>query len=339
MYHSRLKGTHYEAGFKYGSLLRKNGMVIKGSPTFALTEERKRFAKDCIPIYEKYYPQIAEEIVGMADGQGEAPDELFTILYSIYCFTLPNHCTCLAYSKDGVTFFGRNSDFLVSIEKYNTNCLYALKGALSFNGNTTAYIQMEDGVNEAGLAAGLTFAYPHIRKPGLNAGMLLRYIMENCRSVKEALEALQTLPIASSQGFTFADSSGEMAVAECNSEAIHIIRPRVNFAGMQYIACANNFTSKEMAAWRTPAGVDDWRADERYAVAMDALEKHGGNCDYSLAADILSGKYGFMCQYNRKTNADTVWSVIYDLSGRKIHRSEGNPSRKGYKEDTRRITK
>ncbi len=51
--------------------------------------------------------------------------------------------------------------------------------------------------------------------------------------------------------------------------------------------------------------------------------------------NLLSGKYGFMCQYDRKTNADTIWSVVYDLKSNHIWRVEGNPSRKKFKEDTR----
>ena len=31
-----------------------------------------------------------------------------------------------------------------------------------------------------------------------------------------------------------------------------------------------------------------------------------------------SGKYGFMCQYDRKTDADTAWSVIYDIKNNEI---------------------
>ena len=39
-------------------------------------------------------------------------------------------------------------------------------------------------------------------------------------------------------------------------------------------------------------------------------------------------EFGFMCQYDRKLDADTVWSVIYDIKNKKIYRVEGNPSRK-----------
>ena len=49
----------------------------------------------------------------------------------------------------------------------------------------------------------------------------------------------------------------------------------------------------------------------------------------------IGGKYGFMCQYDRKTNADTVWSVVYDLKNNKIWRVEGNPGRKKFKKDIR----
>ena len=55
--------------------------------------------------------------------------------------------------------------------------------------------------------------------------------------------------------------------------------------------------------------------------------------------DLLCGKYGFVCQYDRKTNADTVWSVVYDLKNNKVYRVEGNPCRKKFKKDIRFNTK
>ena len=42
MYHSRFKGTHYEAGFNWGSLILKNGKKINEAHTFIITEERKK---------------------------------------------------------------------------------------------------------------------------------------------------------------------------------------------------------------------------------------------------------------------------------------------------------
>lgn len=56
---------------------------------------------------------------------------------------------------------------------------------------------MDDGVNEYGLAVGLTFVYPKVRKYGFNAGMLVRYILEKCQTTQEALSFLKSVPIAS----------------------------------------------------------------------------------------------------------------------------------------------
>lgn len=53
--------------------------------------------------------------------------------------------------------------------------------------------------------------------------------------------------------------------------------------------------------------------EERYINSYNALKENNYNFSIELTRDILSGKYGFMCQYDRKANADTVWSVIYDI--------------------------
>lgn len=332
MYHARFKGTHYEAGFKYGSTLRAHGVIINGSPTFKITEEMKRFASDCMSLYERHYPDVLQELHGMADGQRISFELLCQIIFSIYCFKHDNHCTCFAIADSSNIIFGRNSDFLVSIEKLYMNCLYSLDGAYAFNGNTTAFIQMEDGMNEHGLAVGLTFVYPHMSAPGLNAGILVRYLLEKCKTTDEAIRVLKALPTASAQTITIADSKGEIAVVESNSKKCVVVRPQ---EGENFVATANNFNSEEMKGFRTPKGVDDWRSDERYATAKTALESNTGNYSTDFSKRLLAGEYGFMCQYDRRKNADTVWSVVYDIRNMRIYRVEGNPSRKTFKEDSR----
>lgn len=331
MYHSRFKGTHYNAGYKWGSLLYKNNNIISNNHTFVITEERRKFAKECLKIYEELYPEILQEIKGIADGQQISYEDLYTFLISMYCFEFDNHCTCIAFADDNNIIFGRNSDFLVELEKLYMNCIYRLDNAYAFNGNTTAFVQMEDGINEYGLAIGLTFVYPHIRKAGFNSGMLVRYLLEKCKTTKEAIEKLYTIPIASAQTLTIIDSNSDMVVVECNPKKIEIIKP--DQVG-NFVATANNFYSLKMKEYKNP-NIDDWKSDERYFVALNSLKENRKNYSFDLAKDILSGKYGFMCQYDRKTGADTVWSVIYDIKNKKIYRVEGNPSRRRYKEDTR----
>lgn len=65
------------------------------------------------------------------------------------------------------------------------------------------------------------------------------------------------------------------------------------------------------------------------------LEASALDMDVEAAKSLLSGEQGFLCQYDRTTGQDTVWSVIYDLSGKQVLRAEGNPSRCEYQLDRR----
>jgi predicted choloylglycine hydrolase len=331
LYHSRFNGSQYDSGFKWGSLLRKNEKKLDFCPTFQLTADRYAFAKECVLQYQKYFPEVLDEVRGIADGNEVSVETLHALLFSMYCFEFDNKCTCFAFSTNNEILFARNSDFLVSLEKLYMNCLYNLKGSYSFNGNTTAFVQMEDGVNQHGLAVGLTFVYPKLRKPGFNAGMLTRYLLEKCKTTAEAVTQLHKLPIASAQTLTIADKSGEIVVVECNPNDIEVIRPHTE---EQFVATANDFNSEKMQLYKNP-DIDDWRSTERYLTARTALVQNKGDYSVAFAQDVLAGKYGFMCQYDRKQNADTVWSVVYDLKRKQIWRVEGNPSRKKIKEDTR----
>ena len=44
----------------------------------------------------------------------------------------------------------------------------------------------------------------------------VRYVLERCRTVEEAIEAIRELPVGSAQAITLADRSGAVAVVECN---------------------------------------------------------------------------------------------------------------------------
>jgi len=207
-----------------------------------------------------------------------------------------------------------------------------LDGGYSFIGNSTAIVQMEDGINEHGLAAGLTFNNLELVKPGLNAGILVRYILEKCKTVRESLEHLAKLPVASAQTITMVDKTGDMAVVECSCDKTVVIRPKVD---ENFVVTANHFVSEEMQSYQHNEELYmDYRSKDRYQTAYSAL-KSGSKYSVGFAQDILSGKYGFMCQYDRSKGLDTVWSSVYDLKNHKIYRAEGNPSRVKYKQDNR----
>ena len=161
MYHERFTGSHYEIGYRWGSLLAKHGKFILDQIPFSVTKERIAYAEASIPVYQAYFPEILEEIQGIADGQGTKNELFRAVLISMYSMPPEEHCSCFAVSNGEAIILGRNSDFLTELEEKNMNVIYRLSSdSYDFTGNTTAFVEMEDGVNEKGLAVGLTSVYP-----------------------------------------------------------------------------------------------------------------------------------------------------------------------------------
>jgi len=319
-------------GFRWGSALAERGNFILERVPYPLTPARRRFAAACLPYYQKFFPELLEEIAGLAQGQNCGAEDLQTVLFGMYAMPPACRCSCFAAAGKGGVLLGRNSDFFTALEELNLNVIYRFSGAgYDFTGNTTAFLEMEDGVNQWGLAVGLTAVCPTVVRPGLNAGLLLRFFLEKCRNTSEVLQALSILPIASAQTFTVADRGGDIAVVECNAERIEILRPAESGP---FVCAANSFHAPGMAPYRVP-GIDDWRAEERYETMRRALMQAGGNMDVPAAQALLAGEEGFLCQYDRRSGHDTVWSVVYDLTAGAIYRTEGNPGRRKFCRDSR----
>lgn len=268
-------------------------------------------------------------------GHGQQCDVriLQAVLFSMYSMPPSCNCSCFAFTTEHEILLGRNSDFLTEIERLNQNVVYKLTdGVYSFTGNTTAFVEIEDGVNEHGLAVGLTSVYPNQCKPGFNAGMIVRYLLEKCKNVSEAVSCLYQLPIASAQTLTLADAMGTITVIECNAEQIKVEKTLNN--NLSFVCATNTFHFPEMMGYNNDK-IDNWFAEERYQTLYSAFNRKNGGFNLPFAEKLLSGDYGFLCQYDRSTGKDTVWSVIYDMKRHKIYRSEGNPGRHKFKEDTR----
>ncbi|OLR65158.1 C45 family autoproteolytic acyltransferase/hydolase [Peptoniphilus porci] len=324
MYHSRWKGSHYEAGFKYGVLLFKNGKI----PSFdrLISSDKLEYSKEAFYVYNKVYPEILDEIRGFADGLKLDFKVVFAFLASMYVFTEDTYCSCIGISNLKGIFLARNSDFDKSIKNLTDSALYRLDNNYSFIGNTTAMIQMEDGINDRGLACGLTFVYPTVKGVGLNAGFLIRYILEKCSTVDEAKIFLESVDVGSSQNIIVIDKTGEMLLAELNSSDKYFEQKS---SGVIYRT--NHFISEKMVKYKTEIK-DDIYSNERYKT-LESIDYD--EFDVNDIKLLLSGKKGFMCQYERSQQFDTIWSSIYALKENKMYRCEGNPGRKKYFIDRR----
>ena len=219
--------------------------------------------------------------------------------------------------------------------RISKSILYQPTCGYKFILNTSSFTNGEEGINEHGLVAAMTFAIPKITeiKAGLNSVFLVRYLLEKCKTTKESIAAIQSLPVSSNCNILIADKSGDMVVIECNPYQKHIRYPMVNEYGNKFIITVNELLSSEMVIHKARQG-DTFFSKERYSTAENALLKLKDN-PIDNAKAILSGKCGFMCQYAKELHFDTVWATILNLSDLKIYRAEGNPNKKSFVSDDR----
>ena len=106
MQHDVFQGAHYAAGVQWGASLRERGQSVLRDVPFAVTRERREYAQACLPVYQAYYPEVLEEIQGIADGQQCDAEILRAVLLSMYAMPPGCRCSCLAVAaKQGIFWF------------------------------------------------------------------------------------------------------------------------------------------------------------------------------------------------------------------------------------------
>ena len=155
--------------------------------------------------------------------------------------------------------------------------------------------------------------------------------LEKCKLAEDFIHLLHSVPIASSQTFVVADAQGNGMLIECSSNDLEVI----SLAENRLFACSTNMFHTNKMKKYNHLPEDTWQAEERYSVMTSYLAKTANHFDLKKAQSLLAGEQGFLCQYDRTTGKDTVWSVIYDVPEGGIYRVEGNPSRKAFKKDER----
>ncbi|MBN1382257.1 MAG: acyl-CoA--6-aminopenicillanic acid acyl-transferase [Deltaproteobacteria bacterium] len=340
MYHPRFCGNHYEMGRKLGNIFRKN----KAQFPIKLDPFQINHGKKCGKLLKKHFPEAAEEIQGVTDAI-KYDNNIFTswLMCMGSCLDIENEdcvevrgCTAFSFTHIDQIYHARDNDLPPFLKEMSKSIYYKPQNGNSFILNTSSFINGEEGMNNCGLVAAMTFVLPKLDeiKPGINSVFLVRYILEKCKTVDEGIRVLRELPIASSCNIILTDKTGEMVVAECNPLNIHFRYPEKNKNGERFIITVNHFTSKEM--WKHDASDRNvYFSEDRYQTVYNALMSIDSSNGVKLAKNILSGKHGFICQYDKKLNFNTIWSSVFDISNNKIYRAEGNPSRTKFREDIR----
>ena len=340
MYHLRLKGTHYEAGFKRGSIFKNFNITFP----IKLDEFQLSYGKKAGQKLAQFFPEVCEEVKGITDALQIDYVIFLSWMMCMGCcmYNLDKNipevrgCSAFAFTHHGNTYYGRNNDLPPFLKKGSKAEIYKLFNTPKFYITTSSFVNGEEGLNDYGLAVAMTFVSTKLKdiKPGFNSVFIVRYLLEKSRNTEEAINLLKQIPIASNCNILLADKTGHIVVMELSPNKIYIREPLINEFGNKYIVTTNEFISEIMK----PLEFQDetYQSSLRYEVSTHALSilKETDN-PIECAQAILKGEYGFMCQYNKMDNFETIWSSIFDINNHTVIRAEGNPRKARFKHDKR----
>ena len=114
-------------------------------------------------------------------------------------------CSQIAWVKGGPSLI-RNYDYGIEFFEGTVMKTNWLKGVI---GMTDSCWGLLDGINEDGLIASLTFGGRKVTGKGIGIPLIIRYILETCSNVHQAVEVLVRVPVHMSYNVTLIDKNGE----------------------------------------------------------------------------------------------------------------------------------
>lgn len=321
MYHPRLRGNYYDVGKHYGSILYKNGFRFPN-----VSKEKLAFGKKSLPYLQDFYPDIIDEMKGFAEACHVSYEQVASFLLSIGIFDTNAQCSIFASFQNGEMIVGRNYDMLLSVKQFTESSLICMEDKLRFVGHSDVFIGKVDGLNEKGLFIGMTLVPGEETRPGINFYFAVRYILEHCQNVHEAIEVLRGFYTSLSNNYLIADQNGHMTVVEVGPNHFQVRTPT---EGESYIVCTNHFihqTAQPHATWS--------KTTER----NNTMTNHLTNDEHMTeekAKNIMSDYNGHVCLNLKNENFGTLYSLVLNLNQLDILRAEGQPNRTKYKQDNR----
>jgi len=328
--HDVFEGTPDEAG-------RRQGERLAGEPWRGSFSGRPPFlqfytpdeAAQALRTAERYCPGIEAEVRGASEAAGVPIEQMtflggcididgvrFPTLYSIDgpaashaaeggCshFALPRSLTA-----DGHLRMGVNYDCHPEMQELRL-CTTRIRGKAAHISFSDTVFGRTSGLNEHGFAITSSLGSPlsEVRVAGLPYYLVSRILLDRCASVCEAIDRLDSLPIASYSNYLLADRSGEAAQVEiaCDKRAVR----RHAAAALRPLWATNHYTLPEMdefAPLRMKQSLRRWMF----------LRSHLDNASSAIDRphDLLAAPYpDGLCVSHYLDGLGTLESMVLDL--------------------------
>jgi predicted choloylglycine hydrolase len=322
----RITGDYRTTGKRLGQLHKQAGHILP-----EVSESKREFALECAKAVEKHAPEL---LIEMREAAKSAGWELDSLLADALAYDFHGQCVVLAVSPEETAnrlpIFGRNHDWMMSILPYSTVLDANPTGTM----RSLQFIETPGlsagGINEAGLAVGVTLVVRNTIKPqpGIAANVAARWILDHFATTYEAVEYLKEIPHITGYTTLIADVEGTMARVEVSPEKVVIGEPEDGL-----ILATTHYLCEEMHEYENLEMDFDWTY-ERERRIRTWFQKRRGKIGLNDVQHVLSShEDGVCCHWSEDgEDAGTTWSWAASLGTHKLDASLGPPCECGYEE-------
>ncbi len=169
-------------------------------------------------------PSLAEEIEGLAEGAGIAPDEAMLLqmrreVMGYSRFRTAGDCTTLCQQRGDGPLLAQTIDLNGNLEDQMVILRIAHRASprrvllLSFTG-LLGYL----GLNSDGLAIGLNLVLGGAWRPGIPPYLAIRHLLDTCSDIESCLDWLSRTRLASSRSLLLCDARRSVIVEHCDGK-------------------------------------------------------------------------------------------------------------------------
>ena len=223
------RGSHYEIGLQMGEILKETEGYPPEYPQEVL--EKTHPYEDQIKIYA---PDLLQEFRGIANSLGI--DYYIPVAFeaSPYRFQTTS-CLVMAISgehtESGMPILGRNHEWMEKDSENLRLCYTHPDGKLKSLGFTFSWplVSRYGGINEAGVALSSASATFENTGPGIMLNLATRWVLDTCKTTKEAAEYLEKMPKTWGETYIIIDKDSIIAKVEAHRESTKVTYTHTGF--------------------------------------------------------------------------------------------------------------
>lgn len=337
--HVVLEGSSYEVGVQQAKILKRRNPGEAKWFASAKVEPKKLGFKDFEELqafYEEYCQGITDEIKGLADSLGVRPESLQIYNPPVY---QPGSCSQLAVlspvTDDKHIYVGRSYEYHHEKNDFRL-CTIRIKGKVKHTGFTEFLLARDDGMNEHGLCVTFTGGGTFKKEPtkkGFGFFLAVRALLDNCKTVAEAVRHLEKMPISGYWSFLMTDKENNAALAQFFDAEYYIKRIGLD-SSEQYLFSTNHYVLPDLVKYQKYAG--DWileNSKRRFELISTRLSGASPRISKEVIRGLLSKEiYNGLCGHYYDDYFGTLFSIIYDLTDLKSNVCFGAPTHNEWQE-------